>query len=73
MLIADLGIQFQPSDRHSRTDIIQVPVNSVLLHFYSDIRSCSSPKNVRLDSLRTIYIHRIHKKYNDRKILKYTV
>ena len=51
MSIANLGIQFQPNGDHIQTDTIQGPVNSSLSHFYSDIRSCSSPRNVQLGSL----------------------
>lgn len=51
VLIADLGIQFQPSVHHSLTGIIPVPVNSVPLHSYSDTHFCSSLRNDRLDTL----------------------
>jgi len=51
-LTVNLGIRFQSSDDHNQTDIIRVPANSAPLHFCNDIRFCSSPRNVRLGSLR---------------------
>ena len=57
MFTPNLGIQFQPSDDHSQTDILRVPENTVPLYFCSDIRFCSSPRNVRQGSLYRVHQH----------------